>query len=168
MGKEIKTLGVFDTDAGVLQYKRGGLNKLPKKLLRQFPKALFVIKSLLNTPREAINYQSELAIKKWKKLRSKFRKQEEKLTGIGLNLCKINSSHLVALKNYDLKPFQGKLHLFKAKNRMYFVDDLAFLGWKKFANEGITVYDIPGDHQTMFCTPHVKELATMLQSILKD
>jgi len=168
MGKEVKTLGVFDTDAGVLQYKKSGLKKVPKKLIRQFPKALFVVKSLISTPSEAINYQKELAAKKIKKFSSKFVKQEDELADIDLNLYKVNVNHEVALNNYELKPFNGKLHLFKAHNRMYYVDEQEFLGWKKFAKDGVIVYDIPGDHRTMFLPPHVKELATILQKILND
>ncbi len=168
MGKEVKTLGIFDTDAGVLHYKKSGLRKVPKKLIRQFPKALFVVKSLINNPAEAINYQKELAAKKFKKLSSKFGRQDEELTDIDLNLYKININHEVALNNYTLKPFHGKLHLFKAQSRMYFVDELEFLGWKKFAKDEVIVHDIPGDHKTMFLPPHVKELAAMLQNILND
>lgn len=168
MGKQIKMLGVFDTDAGVLQYKKSGLKKVPKKLIRQFPKALFVVKSLINTPYEAIHYQKELAAKKFKSFSSKFVKHDEALTDIDLNLYKINVNHEVALNNYTLKPFNGKLHLFKAQSRMYFVDELEFLGWKKFAKDEVIVYDIPGDHKTMFLPPHVKELASMLQNILND
>jgi thioesterase domain-containing protein/acyl carrier protein len=168
MGKEVKTLGIFDTDAGVLQYKKSGLKKVPKKLIRQIPKALFVVKSLINSPSETFNYQKEMAAKRFKSLSSKFGKHEEELTDIDLNLYKININHEVALNNYDLKPFHGTLHLFKAQSRMYFVDEFEFLGWKKFAKDDVIVYDIPGDHRTMFLPPHVKELAAMLQHILNN
>ena len=127
-----------------------------------------MVKSLINTPHEAIHYQKELAAKKFKNFSSKFGKHDEELTDIDLNLYKINVNHEVALNNYTLKPFNGKLHLFKAHNRMYFVDELEFLGWKKFAKDEVIVYDIPGDHKTMFLPPHVKELAAMLQNILND
>ena len=81
---------------------------------------------------------------------------------------KINNAHHIAFSNYILKPFDGNVLLFKAKERIYFVDDFAYLGWKKYARNGVKVYDVPGDHKTMFFHPNVDELGLRLQASLDE
>lgn len=134
--------------------------------MRQFPKALFNIRSFMANPSGALHYQKKLFINKLEKLGLEFDKpNQEELTDIDTNLLKINLKHEVALNNYHLKPFHGELHLFKAVERIYFVDETESLGWKKFALDGVNVYDIPGDHKTMFLQPNVKDMAAVLQNI---
>ncbi len=167
MGKSVKMLGIFDTDAANLLYKKSLMEKLPQKVIRQIPKAAFIIGSLIKHPADTLSYQTTLVRKSVKKQLVKLGVEKEpELSGIDLNLSKINAKHITALNNYHMQPFNGTLHLFKAMTRIYFVDDFKYLGWKKFALGGVHVIDVPGDHKTMFLNPNVKELARLLQNAL--
>ncbi len=46
------------------------------------------------------------------------------------------------------------------------MDDYEFLGWKPFALGGVTVHDIPGDHNSIFATPNDEEFGRVLQRVL--
>lgn len=169
MGKTIKMLGIFDTDADNVFYKKSWNEKLSKKIFRQFPKFLFIAKSFIHHPIITIKYQKTVALRTIKKDLIKIgsiKKQE--LTGIDSFLNQIGQKHSIALQNYEIKPFNGMLHLFKAKERIYFVDDFKYLGWRKFALDGVKVYDVPGDHQTMFFVPNTKKLGSLLQDALDN
>lgn len=168
MGKMLKFIGISDTDAGVLPYKKKGLRKFPKKVLRQFPKAVFITRSFFNNPSETYNYQKVLMLKNLKRLFGRTGAAGTIRTDIDLNLDKISAKQQAALNKYSLTPFRGQLHLFKAKKRLYFVDEFKYLGWKKFALDGVVIHEIPGDHRTMFLPPHVGHLAAMLQSALDN
>lgn len=166
-GKKVKMLGIFDTDAANLLYKKSLKDNLSRKILRQFPKALFIMKSLILRPSQTIEYQTALA----KKIVNKHMvniglKKPEERSEANVNLEKIISKHNAALNNYTMKPFYGVLHLFKAGTRIYFVDDFKYLGWRKYAKDRIQVYDVPGDYKTMFLLPHVKKLGRLVQEAL--
>jgi len=168
MGKTLKFIGVSDTDAGVLPYKKKGLRKFPKKVLRQFPKAVFITRSFFNNPSETYNYQKGFMLKKLKRVFGRGGVSDTMGTDIDLNLNKISLKQQAALNKYTLNPFRGQLHLFKAQKRLYFVDEFKYLGWKKFALDGVVIHEIPGDHRTMFLPPHVEHLAAMLQAALDN
>jgi thioesterase domain-containing protein len=65
-----------------------------------------------------------------------------------------------------MQPYDGIIDLFKANDRLYFVDDIKYLGWKKYALKGVRVHDVPGDHQYMLLPPNDKEFARTLQRAL--
>jgi len=167
MGKTVKFTGIFDTDAGNLQYNKRWTSVLHKRVLRQFPKMIFIARSLLQNPRETIDYQMTLLQKKrTQKLMRRGKIQEPQLTGVAHTLNKIDKNHRIAFYNYELQPFHGILHLFKARKRIYFVDDPKQLGWAAYALDGVRVHDVPGDHKTMFLPPYDRELAQQLQQAL--
>lgn len=61
-----------------------------------------------------------------------------------------------------------KVHLFRAKERIYFVNDFHYLGWRHYALKGVKVYEVPGDHKTMLLHPNAKEFARALQTALDN
>lgn len=168
-GHTVSMLGIFDTDANNVLYKKELKKKLGKKIIRQFPKYIFIIKSFYKHPKETLKYQKNLFIKGSKKTlttlgvlnNTKNESLETIISGIGKN-------NEEALKKYQLTYFRGTLHLFKAIERLYFIDEPKYLGWSKLALDGVTVYDIPGDHKTIFHEPNVKILATTIQAILDN
>jgi len=168
-GHIVTMLVIFDTDANNIMYKKDLKKKIWKKIFRQFPKYLFIIKSFYKHPNETFLYQKYLFKKARKnvinKVMNKHKLDEENLetiiSGIGIN-------NVNALKKYNLTFFRGTLHLFKAQERLYFIDDPKYLGWSKFALDGVSVYNIPGDHKTIFHEPNVKIMARYLQSILDN
>lgn len=166
MGKEVKLLAIFDTDAAKLKYKKTGLSV---KIKRQVPKFIFIARSLLTRPLPVLKYQVHLFSRKFSELMySLGLKAKPELRGASKQVDKVNESHLRAFMKYRLSPFNGRVHLFKAKSRLYFVDDFNYLGWASYARAGVEVYDVPGDHSTMFDAPFVHELGRALQHALDN
>lgn len=169
MGKVVKLLAIFDTNAENVIYKQDWVKALPRRIKRQVPKFLFIAKSMFTHPGPTIAYQYTILSKKLTNLcYSLGIKDKPELTGINKNIDKINETHFRAFRNYHLAPFSGTLHLFKAQSRSYYVDDFEYLGWTDYAQGGVKVYEAPGDHKTMFEQPNVSKLARLLQNALDD
>lgn len=162
-------LGLFDTDAEIVNSDLFYASKLHKRILRQFPKLVWVIRSLIDEPAQTIAYQKKF-------LRTK---TNEILVALGLrkeaepdeivrDLSPIMAKVEHAYHKHVIRPFNGHVTLFRAKKRPYFVADSSFLGWKKYALKGVTVYEVPGDHKTMFEASHAQETARIIQKALNE
>ena len=74
----------------------------------------------------------------------------------------------VAFDNYHLEPMDIRIELFRAKIRMFHVDNEEYLGWDKYALRGVEVFSVPGDHKLMFFPPNDKVLAEIVQHKLNE
>jgi len=170
LGKEVKMLAMFDTYADNSDNFLSKEQRLFKKIKRQFPKALFFVKSFLNNPSTTLQYQ-QLVIKNKLKdilvakgLLQKAVTDEEK----HLYADKINAAHEKAYNAYRLTPYEGSIDLFKVNKRVYYLDDPITLGWKKIAGKGVNVHVVEGDHKTFMYSPYAEELAKKLQACIND
>lgn len=162
MGKTVKFLGIIDTYA--TNEEENLTSKLSKKIIRQFRKLPFFINSFLKYPKDAWSYQIHMSKSRIKQLLSKDKEDETKhFTDRELEIVK---SYDIAYQKYKLRPSDLKIHLFRVKKRLYFLDDLKFLGWAKFAKKGVEVHEIPGDHRTFLYSPNDKGFARILQEVL--
>ncbi len=168
MGKKVKMLAIFDTNAvDSDHYHRKWPENLWNKIKSQGPKFRWILGSLFSRPLTTINYQYFLLLRAAKTT-------VNRITGIKTidpntfytRLDKINARHLYAFQNYALAPFNDTVHLFRAKERIYFVNDFQYLGWRKYAQKGVKIYEVPGDHKTMLLHPNAKEFARTLQHAL--
>ena len=169
MGKEIKMLAMIDTNAEDQFSDKSIWYKVEKKILRQFKKSVWITASLLKQPKATINYQLYYLSNKIKQVKEYFGFYQEEETDEQLQAWKrIAEQNDIAYYNYKIKPFDGTIDLFKARKRIYFVDDFKFLGWKKYALKGVNVHVVPGDHKTMLQSPNDKELAKAMQNCLNQ
>jgi amino acid adenylation domain-containing protein len=162
MNKEIKMLAIFDTDAEYTESMKKWYVILPKKMKRYLPGLLGGSRSLSKqliaiADQKRIALSNKLGISK---------KPESKAFYILLD--KIKVKHNYALNNYKLIPYNGAVHLFKAKICVHYNDDIEYLGWRKFALNGVNQYLVPGDHLTMLMPPNVKEFSAVLQNALNN
>jgi thioesterase domain-containing protein len=67
-----------------------------------------------------------------------------------------------AAVNYFPKPYGEKFFLFKAKNHFWEPRIPPDLGWGPLASQGIEIFEIPGDHTSMFVEPNVSVLGEHL------
>ncbi len=81
---------------------------------------------------------------------------------------KVDQANKQAFDNYRITPYDGKMYLFRAKSNRFYLNDFDFLGWKPFAKGGVEVYDVPGDHLTLFDPPNGQEFARILQDCLNE
>jgi amino acid adenylation domain-containing protein len=169
-GREVNMLAIFDTNADHSLHFDDWSLKMSKKFKRQFPKFKFILKSLGKHPAETLSYQFNFLKNKCIRLMSNagfFKKtyvQEEYLDFAD----KINRNHDIAFEKYKLEPYNGSIDLFRVKNRMYFLDDPIYLGWKPYALQGIEIHEISGDHKTFLLDPNVQELSRVLGRIINE
>lgn len=169
MEKEVKMLAMFDTNAEVQNYDKSVFEKISVNAARQFHKLVWISTSLIKKPKSTIKYQLKYARNKIKSVAVRLHlKQKEEPKGSLGEFKRISQQHDIAYQNYRMQPFDGIIDLFKAKTRVYFVDDLKYLGWKKYALKGVRVHNVPGDHKTMLLSPNDKEFALTLQKALDN
>ncbi|MCK8495658.1 amino acid adenylation domain-containing protein [Spirosoma sp. RP8] len=169
MGKEVKLLAMLDTNAQEWEANYSLVNRWTRKIRRQFPKIVWFTKSLLVQPIPTIRYQQQYIERQINSLLKAVGLREEPEPEKGFDLLSlIVEKHEIAYQNYKMKPYDGVVDLFKAKTRLYFVDDNKFLGWKKYALKGVRVHEVPGDHQMMLLPPNDKVFAQVLQKALDN
>ncbi len=164
MGKEIKMLAMFDTNADNSDYFDDRTTKIKRKLSRQFPKMLFILKSFIKRPAQTFSYQSEFFSNKIKKLFTSKRKSAQNKTNEDILAERYDSAY----HHYKMTPYDGPIDLFKVKTRLYFLDDQEYLGWKPFTKKEVHVHVTPGDHKTFLYSPYDRDFARILQRVLDE
>ncbi|MDQ0964913.1 amino acid adenylation domain-containing protein [Flavobacterium sp. W4I14] len=164
MGKTINLLGVIDTDTG----NNGPSGQLNSNfgyfVKRQFKKIPFIAHSFKKTPVNTIKYQLNATKKR---LFKNFENQQDSDWGLFTDREKeLYNLYDLALEKYCLQPSDLKVTLFRVSERLYFLDDLTYLGWDRFALQGVEVCEIPGDHKTFISAPHNEVFANILQTNL--
>jgi amino acid adenylation domain-containing protein len=164
MKKKVILLAMFDTNVQNPAHQYKLFKKIKVKSIRQYHKVKFRIKSFAKDPIADINF---LKTYFQHRINSSFSKayHPENMPAFMVVIAK-KLEH--ALRVYSMKPCDVKIDLFKANERLYFVDDPKFLGWKKYALGGVQVYTIPGDHKIMLYPPNDKIMADILQNRLNE
>lgn len=163
MGKEVVMLGIIDTyaDLNLLESKTMLLSKKFKRQLKKIP---FFAKSFLAHPIESIAYQFIIFKYKVQKLFAPdYVIAKEVLTARETEIYKIYEN---AYSSYILEPLDLKITLFRVRKRLYFLDDLVYLGWNKFTTKEVDIREVPGDHKTFLYPPYDKEFAQVVQKVL--
>ncbi len=169
MGKAVKLLGMFDTNAeeSLTQLPTG--QKLWRKLTRQFPKLLWIGKSFIKQPLATLRYQQQYLERQLQGLLQALGGQPAPPPADEpSHLQHIIEMHETAYERYTLKPYDGSIDLFKAQTRLYFVEDSKYLGWAKYARGGVRVHLVPGDHKQMMLPPNDIIFAQALQKALDN
>ncbi len=164
MGRQVKMLAMFDAYAYNEADDQPGAKKIGRKILRQFPKSLFILNSFIKQPKETIEYQKYILKERFKNIAGIDDKDKDEQERIAEN--KVYQRYEYAYHNYKMGVYDGAIDLFRVKTRLYFLDDMKFLGWKPYAQKGVIVHEIPGDHKTFIMAPNNKEFARILQNAL--
>ncbi|AYL95789.1 non-ribosomal peptide synthetase [Mucilaginibacter celer] len=155
-GREVKMLIIFDTDAEKTEYK-DWYSLLPKKAKRHFPRMMQALRFSINQWFNGSAQQPEVPAENKKDSREFYKL-----------IQKIRNKHITAFRNYPLEPFDGTLYLYKARISVHYVEYGKYLGWEKYAQKGVELFEIPGDHFSMLQTPYVAELGAVLQKNIDD
>lgn len=93
----------------------------------------------------------------------------QKRFGLSLSEAAFNNVYasLAALNDFSVRPYPGKLNLFRAADVPNFAEMDPTLGWSTIAHGGVEVNFVPGDHVSMFKKPHNASLAHRLQQELQ-
>ncbi|WP_257668236.1 non-ribosomal peptide synthetase [Parapedobacter tibetensis] len=165
MGKQVEMVGIFDTVASNDIHHENRLKWFTQKLVRQFRKIPFFVKTFMAYPAETLAYQRLILLEKIKDMVTE--KTYNELESFTYNK-EILVSYLNAYDNYWIEPLDIQIDLFRVTKRLYFLDDPEYLGWNNFAKKGVKVHDVPGDHKTFILPPHDQALAIALQRCLDE
>jgi len=167
LGHEISLIAIFDTNAKNLDFHGTSIGVYIEKIKKQLPKFWWIVRSFLKDPRKTIEYQKLLLSKKMHSVFGDPVEEQQQQPGTIYKIMRrIDEKYEIAYQAYKLAPFDEKVHLFRAKDNIYFVEDYKYLGWKKYAKKGVEVHDVPGDHKTMLLAPFDKSFARKLQEVL--
>ena len=77
----------------------------------------------------------------------------------------IENNHREASMKYQLKPYDGEIHLMKARIPTHYSIEGRYLGWDAYVKK-VNILEMEGEHTTMFAPPHELEFAKTLQNLL--
>jgi polyketide synthase PksJ len=85
-------------------------------------------------------------------------------------LTELTWQRMRLLLNYQIKPIQETVYLFKAQTLLpEYVDiDNPCNYWKDHVKDNINIYKVPGDHETILDEPNIKILAELLDQIFME
>ena len=171
MGKEIIMLGMFDTVIRKHLAENGTSKSYYQQLGDLGKKMAWNISLISKNPIPNIKYKSHVLKRKWNRWKWNFTNNEKataKLLETAENKDRqalIDRMNQMAFENYNITLWNGKIHLFKAKEQRFYLEDFEFLGWKPFVKD-IEILEVPGDHLTLFNNENGIEFAKVLQKCL--
>jgi amino acid adenylation domain-containing protein len=93
----------------------------------------------------------------------------QKRLGLNLSEAAFNTVYagMAGSNHHSVRPYPGKLNLYRAADVPDLFEMDATLGWSTIAQGGVEVNFVPGDHVSMFKKPHIASLARRLQQELQ-
>jgi yersiniabactin nonribosomal peptide synthetase len=168
-GENVALVVLFDTRI------RKGNNSLVKRIRLRW-RAL-----TLKARREKFQYVLECVevvvgriLEKWYQgAPNLFYKAKELGGGAEEAIAKLRAADVVQRTNsrtlaaYKVRPYPGRVTLFRAAHPESVYRFGLDNGWTKFAGGGLQVYEVPGEHQTIFAQPNVRTLAGELDACIR-
>ncbi len=167
-GKEVAMLGMFDTV--VRPEITGEVESYYESLSTFGKKVAWNLSEITKSPIKNLKYKTntlQRRFKRWK-YRLTHNEQQELNKAETDHFALVDRMNHIAFQHYKLTPYDGAIHLFRAKERRFFMKDFEHLGWGPYAKDGIIVKEIPGDHLYMFDPPNGQEFARILQQCLDE
>ncbi|SEN94353.1 amino acid adenylation domain-containing protein [Mucilaginibacter gossypiicola] len=165
-GKKVKMLAMFDTYAYRSPFFDPWLTmqtKRAKFFLRKLKYNFLTGEGLSqNIAGKTKNIKRQATRLLW---RFKNDEQQEGFFGYSNKIDEMNQQ---AERNYQLKPYNISIELFRANSHTFYMDDFEYLGWRPYALKGINVHPIPGEHNSIFKAPNDKIFAKILQNCLDE
>ena len=167
--KEIKMLGIIDYDMEGPNVNSRLKQKLRKYTIELPPRLLHTIKSYIQYPAKAHKYQLMCIRLRFITMAARLGfKQDAKLEGLYRHIETARVKYESTMSKYVVTPLDVSIDLFSTKIKVYYLKDPENLGWKPYALKGVTVHEIPGDHDDMVLPPNDKKFAAVLQDRLNN
>jgi thioesterase domain-containing protein len=164
MGRTVRLLALFDMwvpDEGQTEIDNALV--LTALMGRHLPVSLELLRRL--TPDEQLG----LVLKEAKQAGVVSAYMDTEYARRVLRLCRTNDN---AVGNYSPGPYPGKIVLFRSLEER----DARFggrpatsdpsLGWDKYAEQGVDIHYVPGNHDNLMVSPQVEHLAAALKAYL--
>jgi amino acid adenylation domain-containing protein len=165
-GKQIGMLAIIDTYTNNRHNKEGWTLSLLRKAYRQFPKFMFVLKNLRKYPKPTLGYQRDFFARKIREFIDLFHRSRTAASMTPEE--RIDEQYVKAYQKYRMHLYDGSIDLFRVKIRLYFLDDLEYMGWRPVVGKEITIHEVPGDHTTFLMSPNDASFAAILQGTMDE
>lgn len=167
--KKVIFVGIFDTYAGIDEPVGSGLGFQLQRITLILKKSLFAVQTLILYPSEALPLRCRWLRHYFANIikRKKLKKYEMDIAHLPEKIAIMAAKMVEAIDRHTFLPYPGRIHLFRAQHRLFYVSDKKYLGWKKYVSD-IKIYDIPGDHSYIFAPPNDVKFAEMLQKALDE
>ncbi len=163
-GKEIVMLGMFDTIVRPYITRKMDDRSSAKRTSDKIKKAAWVMGNFVKSPIGSFKYRSFTTKRKIGRLfHNAFGKKQS--NGEVDFLAKVDRANFIAYENYVVTPYDGTIHLFRAKENRFYLKDFEFLGWLPYVKE-VVVKEVPGDHLNLFDGKNGVEFAAILQETM--
>jgi len=170
MGKEIAMLGVFDTVIRGHLAAGDGTKSYYDQMKELSRKVGWNLSTIAKNPIPNLKYKTHVLKRRYKRWlwgRTHDEKKEVENTEAD-HLSLVDRMNHIAFNSYKVNPYDGPIHLFRAKEKRFYLEDFEFLGWKPFAKGGIVIKEVPGDHLNLFDRKNGPEFAKVLQKCLDE
>jgi amino acid adenylation domain-containing protein len=165
---EVSMLAMFDTYAYRTPYYDPWLvNKLKRGMY--FARRLWYSATFKEGFVKTVTHRTKAVYRMFTRAvwRLKYGKQQKQVGFFGYS-NKIDEMNDIAQRHYKIEPYPIAVELFRAEVKSFYLDDFEYMGWKPYAQKGVNIYKIPGEHNTIFKAPNDKEFARILQSCLDN
>jgi amino acid adenylation domain-containing protein len=176
MGKKVSFLGVLDATAESSVTHQPFLTRTQYRMKYFINYISWNIASFFKEPT-----QTKLSVirRRWNGLEKRMRGldikvQKEDLVSKGKKnelpkyLRKVHRANSWANRNYVIRPYNGTVHLYKAKKQTFYIPEPEDYGWNRVAKGGVIIHEIPGEHSNTFAPPNDKYFANILQQSLDE
>ena len=162
-GKKVPFLGMFDAVA-----KDNNNKNFAQRLIKKLNKTTYNIALVVSRPGKTIKYKKNVLSMKLKENKIAFKDQDSDAVEESYSPMSklVYEKSLEAFEKYTMRPLPVQIQLFKAKDQMFYLEDFRYLGWQKYAQKGVNLYVVDGDHHTMFDSEYGKKLAKKVQMCL--
>lgn len=168
MGKEVNMLAMLDTVVRGAITGEQDSKKFGERVVSLSRKAAWNIKDAISYPSSSLKYRSYVLKRSLRRWMFKVRNKNDQNGQQNNYAALVDKKNLEAFYKYRIQPYNGKIHLFRAKERRFYMNDQEFLGWKPYINGNIMIHEVPGDHLTLFDPPNGKVFAEIFQRCLDD
>ncbi|MEL6867296.1 MAG: alpha/beta fold hydrolase [Bacteroidota bacterium] len=164
--REVSMLGVFDTV--VRQQITAQKNTYYQQLGNLGKKVAWNLSLLAKDPLNNLRYKTNTLQRRYKRWKWRLTHDEKQELNQGTkdHEALVDRMNQKAFDQYTITPYDGPIHLFRAKERRFFVEDFQYLGWAPYAKGGIHIHEVPGDHLHLFNPPNGAAFARILQRCL--
>lgn len=173
-GRQVGLVALFDAERPGFTLPRG----VGPWASRLWKKTIFHAERLRRKPwEEKVTYFAEALARNWdwaveSYYMANYRTMMwlQRRFGLSLSEAAFNNVYasMSAIHDLSVRPYPGKLNLFRAADVPNFAEMDATLGWSAIAQGGVEVNFVPGDHVSMFKRPYNRSLAQRLQQELQE
>jgi len=159
-------VGLFDTYADQSDYYDPWLTKRYRRGLYYLKNMGYKLWLLSKNPKSIIG----LKLGAWRRAtldRFKYSRAEQ-FELVNGHPPRMGAAQEIAHRNYRLAPQPVAVHLFRCTEHTYYLNDPEHLGWREFAQGGVQIHEVPGNHFNLFAAPHDAACARVLQAALDN